>query len=162
MAEILGLAPEEVSSAMSQAHDEARAERMATNLAEAVEANVITQDESDAISDWFGGRPEALKSMRHHGLRSAVQAGEVEAFLADLVGQELITQVESDEISDWLAIRPASIDSFREWRMEQFNAEGHRDHRGHQSSGRGGHGRFGFHNHGGGESVVPGVVSDPV
>jgi hypothetical protein len=161
VAEILGLAPEDVSSAITQARDEARAERMAAKLAEAVEAGVITQDEADALSDWMSGKPDALKTVRHHGLRSAVQAGEVEAFLADLVAQELVTQAESDAISAWLEIRPSAIDALREWRMEKFKDGGYKCDGGWHR--RGG---FGFHHpkfYGGGESNTTGVVaSDPV
>jgi hypothetical protein len=146
MAEILGLSPDEVSSAMAQAHTEAKSQRMADRLAEAVEA--------DAISDWFAGKPDALHSIKHRGLRSAVQAGETEAFLADLVTQELITQLEADDIIEWLELRPASTDSFREWRTDQHK-EG--DHKGRHGRRHGGFGHFR-----GGESTSQGEVSDPV
>ena len=152
VAEILGLAPEDVSSAITQARDEARAERIATKLAEAVEAGVITQAEADALSDWISGKPDALKTVRHHGLRSAVKAGEVEAFLADLVAQEMITQPESDAISAWLEGRPPAIDSLREWRMEQFKDGGYKCDGGWRR-----HGGFGFHHpkfYGGGEPAT--------
>lgn len=159
VAEILGIAPEEVSSAVAQARDEARIERMAARLAEAVGANVITQEEADAISDWFDGRPDALKTVRHHGLRTALQADEIETFLADLIEQELITQSESDEITAWLAARPATIDSFREWRSEQHRDGVHMFRRGLHRAG--GFGHFKFHDDGG--SSDPDVVnSDPV
>ncbi len=154
MAEILGLSPDEVSSAMAQAHTEAKSQRMADRLAEAVEADAITQAEADAISDWFAGKPDALHSIKHRGLRSAVQAGETEAFLADLVTQELITQLEADDIIEWLELRPASTDSFREWRTDQHK-EG--DHKGRHGRRHGGFGHFR-----GGESTSQGEVSDPV
>ena len=132
LAEILGIPAEDVAAALQQARTEARAERIAAVLSEAVEAGVITQVDADAISDWKAGKPDALKSIKHHGLRTAIQTGEVEAFLSDLVTQGLITQTESDEITAWLTIRPDSVDSVREWRKSQYQADGHRHHkRGH-------------------------------
>jgi len=154
MAEILGLSSDEVSSAMSQAYTEAKSQRIADRLAEAVEADVITQAEADAIGEWFAGKPDALHSIKHRGLRSAVQAGETEAFLADLVSQELITQLEADEITEWLELRPVATDSFREWRKDQRNTGDHDGHHGRR------HGGFGHH--WGGESTSQGEVSDPV
>ena len=154
IAEILGIAPDDVASAMAQARSEAHVARMESRLAEAVDAGVITEEEAAAISDWFGGKPDALHSLRHHGLRSAVEAGEVESFLADLVAQEIITTAESAEISAWLEIRPPAIEQFREWRMEQFKNGGHRwGGRGHRGRGHGGCGDHKF--------FEPGETPDP-
>ena len=75
VAEILGISSDELSSAMSQARSEARTERMEERLATAVADANLTQDEADAIRDWFGGKPEALSNLSHQegfGLRSAV------------------------------------------------------------------------------------------
>ncbi len=146
VAEILGIAPEDVSSAIAQARDETHAARFASKLDEAVEAGAITQEEADAIADWVSGKPDALKAVRHRGLRSAVKADGVDAFLAGLVEQELITQAESDEISAWLGNRPTATESLREWRMEQFK---NGDYQFRHGWGR--HGGFGGHGgHGGG------------
>lgn len=146
VAEILGIAPEDVSSAIAQARDEAHAARLAVKLDEAVEAGVITQDEADAIAAWVSGRPDALKAVSHRGLRSAVKADEIDVFLAGLVEQELITQAESDEISTWLENRPPAMESLREWRMEQFKSGDYQFRHGWRSHGGfGGHGGYGGH-----------------
>ena len=139
VAELLGLAPEDVASAIAQTRDEARATHFTAKLGEAVEAGVITREEVDAIAAWASGKPDALKAVRHHGLKSAVKADEVEQFLPGLVEQELITQAESGDISAWVQNRPPAAESLREWRIEQFrNGEG-RFHHGGRS-----HGRCGF------------------
>lgn len=147
IAEILGIAPEDVSSAFAQARSEAHVARMESRLADAVAADVITEEEAAAISDWFAGKPEALQSFRHYGLRSAVEAGEIEAFLADLVVQEIITPAESEEISGWFEGRPPVIEQLREWRMQQFMGRGHHGFgfRGGKHWGRGHGGGMGGH-----------------
>lgn len=136
IAELLGLAPEDVSSAIAQARDEAHAAHFAAKLDEAVEAGVITREEANAITAWASGKPDALKAIRHHGLKSAVKAGEVEQFLAGLVEQELITQAESGEISAWVQNRPPAAESLREWRIEQFKNSGYRFHHGGHGYGK--------------------------
>ncbi|MDP6667085.1 MAG: hypothetical protein QF357_06755 [Dehalococcoidia bacterium] len=158
IAEILGIAPDEVASAIAQARSEAQVERMKAKLAEAVDAGIITPEESAAITDWFAGKPDALHAVRRHGLRSAVKAGELEAFLAGLVDQEIITATESAEISTWLNARPSALEQLREWRMEQFKNGEHRFH-GRKGWGRRHHGwgRHGFCE--GGDNANP-EVSD--
>ena len=141
VAEILGIAPEDVSSAVAQARDETRTAHIDSKLNEAVAAGVITQEEADSIAAWFAGKPDVLKAIRHHGLRTAVMADEVGAYLADLVEQELITQFEADEISAWLENRPSALEPLREWRMEQFKSGDYRFH--HRWGGHGGCGSRG-------------------
>ena len=113
IAEILGLEADEVSSAISQARSEMHVARMESKLADAVEAGAISEEESLAISGWFVGNPDALSKIRRHGLRPAVEAGEVETFLLGLVAEGVIDEIESGEISAWLEIRPAAIGQFR-------------------------------------------------
>jgi hypothetical protein len=136
VAELLGLAPEDVSSAIAQARDEGRAAHFAAKLDEAVEAGVITREEADAIAAWATGKPDALRAIRHHGLKSAVKADGVEQFLTGLVEQELITQAESDEISAWVQARPPAAESLREWRIEQFKNGDGRFHHGWRTHGK--------------------------
>ncbi len=130
VAEILGVSPEELSTAVEQARSEARAERLDERLTTGVEDGVITAEEADAIRDWFNGKPEALSELSRsdrHDLRQAQNDGELETFLAGLVSDEVLTQAESDEIASWLAVKPAEA-------LEALKSE----------YGRGGHhGRFG-------------------
>ena len=113
VAEILGVDAADLQSAVAQARSEAHQERMAERLAQAVEDEIITQEEADAIQAWFDGWPEALSSLSHreqHELHRAVRAGELGDFLAGLVEEELITQAEADEIAGWINSRPAALD----------------------------------------------------
>jgi len=144
VAEILGIAPEDVSAAIAQARSEKHAAHIESLLAEAVAAGVITEEEAAAIFEWISGKLDALHSVKHLGLRSAAAAGEVEAFLADLVAQEVITGAESAEISVWLELRPTATDQLREWRREQFKNDGHRFHRGGCKRGYGGSGHHNY------------------
>ncbi|MDA0232543.1 MAG: hypothetical protein O3C69_03555, partial [Chloroflexi bacterium] len=135
---------DELSSAMSQARSEAMVERMEERLATAVTDEVLTQDEADAIRDWFGGKPEALSNLSHserHGLRGAVQNDGLAEFLAGLVTEEIISQPESDEIAGWFNVRPTeALEKFR----PQFGQGGHGGQFGH------GRGHGGFRGFGGG------------
>lgn len=133
VAELLGITPDELSSAMSQARSEAKAERLELRLTTAVADEVLTEDEANAIRDWFGGKPEALSNLSHserHGLRSAVQDDSLTDFLAGLVSEEIVTEAESGEIASWFNVRPTEA-------LEKIRPQfGH--------GGRGGHhGRFG-------------------
>ena len=116
VAELLGVSPDDLDSAIARARTEARAERLASKLEAAVLEEIITQEEVDAIEAWFNGKPEALSKIRHMGLRQAVHNDELESFLAGLVADEIINQAESDEISSWISARPAATKKFREFR----------------------------------------------
>jgi len=155
IAEILGIDADEVSAAITQARSEERTARMESRLAEAVEAGVISEEESTAITDWFAGKPDALSKVRRHGLRSAVEAGEVESFLSDLVAELVIDQSESDEIAAWLEIRPAAMEQLREWRMERFKNGDHGFRHGRGRWGRGFGRGWGHHGH-----HAPGEATD--
>lgn len=130
VAELLGVSPDELSSAIEQAHSEARAERLDERLTTGVDDGVITAEEATAIRDWFNGKPEALSNLSHsdrHGLRRAYQDDGLADFLASLVTEEILTQAESAEIGSWFDSRPTEA-------LEQLRSE----------YGRGGHnGRFG-------------------
>ena len=116
VAELLGVSPDDLDSAVAQARTEARAERLASKLEATVAEGIISQEEADAIQAWFSGKPEALSKIRHMGLRQAIHNDELESFLAGLVADEIISQSESDEISSWISARPAATEKFREFR----------------------------------------------
>ncbi len=141
VAEILGVSPEELSAAVTEARSEARTARLEERLTAAVEEEVLTQDEADAIRDWIGGKPESLSNLSHserHGLRSAVQDETLSEFLAGLVGEEIITQSESDEIASWIGARPT--ETLEKFRSEFGHGRGHRGGHGFRGH-RGGFGR---------------------
>ncbi len=134
VAELLGVSPDELSTAVEQARSEARAERLEERLATGVEDGVITVEEADAIRDWFNGKPEALDDLsrsERFGLRQAYHDDGLTDFLAGLVSEEILTQSESDEIASWFGARPEEA-------LEKLRSE----------YGRGGHhGRFGRGGH---------------
>jgi transposase-like protein len=110
VAEILGMSPETLQSAIQQARSEERAARLEEHLTSAVEQGTITQDEANAISEWFNGKPEALSNLTHqqdHDLRNAAANDELAAFLVGLVTDGVLTQAEADEISTWIGAKPA-------------------------------------------------------
>ena len=116
VAELLGVSPVDLDSAVAQARTEARAERLVSKLEAAVVEEIIIQEDADAIEAWFNGKPEALSKIRHMGLRQVVHNDELESFLAGLVADEIINQAESDEISSWISAKPAATKKFREFR----------------------------------------------
>ena len=143
VAEILGVSPDELSSAVEQARSEARAARLQEKLETAVEDEVLTQEEADAIQAWFDGKPQALAELSRedrHGVRHAHNDGTLAEFLAGLVSEEVLTQAESDDITSWFDARPTEA-------LETLKSEyGERKSRHHRGPSRG---HFGFRGHGG-------------
>jgi hypothetical protein len=110
VAEVLGISPETLQSAIQQARSEERAARLEEQLATAVDQGIITQDEANAITEWFSGKPEALNNLNHqqnHDLRNAAANDQLAAFLDGLVTDGVLTQAEVDEISSWIGAKPA-------------------------------------------------------
>jgi hypothetical protein len=112
VAEILGVEPDDLESAVEQARAEEREAKLAEKLAEAVEEGVITQEESDSISAWFAARPAFLDELggigkhAHFGLRCFGDVDDLEAVLERLITNEVITEEQAQEIRDWMAARP--------------------------------------------------------
>ena len=125
VAEILGVSPETMQSAIRQARSEERSARLEARLTAAVEQGIITQDEANAISEWFDGKPEALSNLTHeqkHDLRGAVANDQLAAFLEGLVTDGVLTQSEADEIANWIGAKPA--DALQKLMPERFGLEG--------------------------------------
>ena len=126
VAEILGISPETLQSAIQQAHSEERAARLEARLTTAVDQGIITQDEANAISDWVNGKPEALSNLTHqqnHDLRNAAANDQLAAFLDGLVTDGVLTQAEADEISAWIGAKPA--DALQKLAPNGFGGPGH-------------------------------------
>ncbi len=152
VAEILGVSPDELSSAMEQARSEARTERLEERLATAIEDEVITAEEADAIRDWVNGRPDAFENLERsdrRGLKNAQADDALAEFLAGLVADEVLTQAEADEIAAWLDAKPTEL--IEELKSE-YGSFGH-GKRGHR--GFGGHHGFGGRGFGGGPDGFP-------
>ncbi len=113
VAEILGIAPEELEDAVQQAREEHREEQLAERLATAVEEGVITQEEADAISSWLDDMPEALEGVGNGKRGAGVAMGAVQsderitALVERLVDSEKIDEEDADEVADWLSGAPA-------------------------------------------------------
>ncbi len=60
VAGILGISQEELTNAFKQAQQELRAEALIRRLDKAVAEGRITQEEADAIKEWWEQKPEAL------------------------------------------------------------------------------------------------------
>jgi len=166
VAEILGIRPETLTSAIQQARSEERAAQLEARLTSAVDRGVITQDEADAISEWFNGKPEALSNLTHqqnHELRSAAANDQLSAFLDGLVTDAVLTQAEADEIAAWIGAKPS--DALQKLMPERFAPHGGFGERfgphrfGRHGFGRGFGGSHGF-GHGGFGGPFPGFDHD--
>ena len=138
VAEIIGVAPEDLQSAVEQARGEQRDERHAAQLAGAVEAGVITQDEADAIQAWQDSKPGVLDEIKSAGKRGHFRvpmptdtpSERYGAQLDRLVEAEKITEDEAQEIRDWLAGAPSDA-------LAKMRAANGGDHRGQRRGLRG-------------------------
>jgi hypothetical protein len=116
VAEILGIAPEELQDAVQQARGEHREEQIAERLANAVENGVITQEEADSISTWLDAKPEVLDGVGiggksgNGGLGHLIGAADSEEKIAALIDRlieaEKITEDDAVVIKAWLADAP--------------------------------------------------------
>ncbi len=114
VAEILGIAPEDLQDAFEQAREEHRDEQIAERLASAVEEGVITQEEADSIIAWLDSKPEVLDGMTGRGHRGGignfVKATADEESIAQLVDRlveaEKIGEEDAGTVTDWLSSAP--------------------------------------------------------
>ncbi|MBL7124961.1 MAG: hypothetical protein ISS51_02560 [Dehalococcoidales bacterium] len=60
VAEILGIPQEDLANAFKQAQQEVREEALSRRLDKAVEEGRITQEEADAIKEWWEQKPDVL------------------------------------------------------------------------------------------------------
>ena len=104
VAEILGLEEETVQDAFDQARGEIRDEDIENRLAGAVEKGALTQEQADALSDWYDARPEDLPRLfgRGFGFWS-------EEKLASAVEKGVLTQEQADALSEWYDDRPEDL-----------------------------------------------------
>jgi hypothetical protein len=117
VAEILGIAPEDLQDAVQQAREEQRDEQIAERLATAVENEVITQEEADAVQAWLDSMPEALEGVGgNKGLGVLVQAAKasgsderIAALVARMVAAEKITEEETAGVTAWLNNAPVEV-----------------------------------------------------
>lgn len=133
VAEIIGVAPEDLQDAVEQARGERRDEHNAEKLVGAVETGVITQDEADAIAAWQDAKPGVLDKIKAAGGRGHFRvpmptdtpSERYGAQLDRLVEAEKITEDEAQEIRDWLAAAPSDALA----KMRPANGGDHRGQR---------------------------------
>lgn len=151
VAEILGIAPEELQDAVQQARDEHREEKLAERLANAVEEGVITQAEADEITSWLDAMPEALDGAMGYGKRHGfghvfgVTASEerIAALVERLVEAEKITEAEAGEVTAWFADAPTeALSKIAESKGDREGRRGHGRMFGEGPGGRMFEGRF--------------------
>lgn len=117
VAEILGIAPEDLQEAFEQAREEQREERLAERLANAVEEGIITQEEADAITTWLDAMPESLDDFAGYGKHGnlghfvgAVSSEErIAALVERLVAAGKITEDEAEGVTAWLEAAPVEV-----------------------------------------------------
>ncbi len=117
VAEILGIAPEELQDAVQQARGEHRDEQLADRLASAVEEGVITQAEADEVTSWLEAMPEALDGAMgyggRHGLGHVVRVADsdeqIAALVERLVEAEKITEADAATVTDWFGDAPTEV-----------------------------------------------------
>ncbi len=134
VAEILGIAPEELQDAVQQAREEHREEKLAERLANAVEEGVITQDEADEITAWLDAMPEALEGVQAYGKRggfgnlvkAAASDERIAALVERLVEAEKITEDDVATVTEWLGDAPT--EAFE--KLHEHGGEGDRRGRG--------------------------------
>lgn len=139
VAEILGIAPEELQDAVQQAREEHRDEQLAERLASEVEEGVITQAEADEILAWIDAMPEALDGAMGYGKRHgfghvvgvAGSEERIAALVERLVDAEKITEDEAAVVTEWLGDAPTEALS----KLGQHDGEGE-GRRGHGFRGR--------------------------
>jgi hypothetical protein len=131
VAEILGIAPEDLQSAFQQAREEHRDEAIADRLTQAVEDGKITQDEADAIIAWLDAKPEVMEGLRGFGKRAdmgmlfgAAKAPErVSAKIDQLVEAGVITEDDGQVVKDWFASAP--VDALSKLGTQHGERHGH-------------------------------------
>ena len=131
VAEILGLEEETVQDAFDQARGEIRDEAIENWLAGAVEKGTLTQEQSDALSDWYDARPEDLPRLFGRGFGFCS-----EEKLASAVEKGVLTQEQADALQEWYDDKPEDLpDGFGIGSGKKF---------GHKGRGffRGGHHKF--------------------
>ena len=98
VAEILGLELSVVRSAFDQAITERRDAALEEMLDRQVSNERITQQEADAVLQWFLARPEAASHLRRIMFRDEES---VQRMLDRVVGAERITQEKADQVLAW-------------------------------------------------------------
>ncbi len=137
VAEILGIAPEELEDAVQQAREEHSDAKLAERLATAVEEGVITQDEADEMVAWLDAMPEALEGVKGHGKRGfghVAGADDSDEQIAELVERlieaEKITEDDAAAVTEWLGDAPTEVLS------KLYEAKDDGEGRGHGFRGR--------------------------
>jgi hypothetical protein len=135
VAEILDIDRESLDTAMSTAREEHRKASQKERLEALVEAETITQAQSDEIEVWQDSKPEIMDDLMNLGRSNGSgRYGSIEARLSTLVEQEVISQTEANEISAWTESKPDFLHDLREELKGGREGEGrrgrhHRHHR---------------------------------
>lgn len=106
VAEILGLEEATVQDAFSQAHQEQQDAHLQSRLDQLVANEKLTQDEADAIRQWYQAKPITDLPLRGfmHGSEEAVQQ-----ILDRMVEAERLTQAEADAVMEWYQAKPEAL-----------------------------------------------------
>ena len=126
----LGMDEATVQTAFNKTAREQQDAKLQEKLDRAVENERLTQEEADAIHNWFTSRPDAALYLRGVMFRSEEA---VQRLLDRMVENEKLTQDEADQVMSWYQDRPEDLPV----------REGRRGHRGQRSGDGGPRGAYG-------------------
>jgi hypothetical protein len=106
VAEILDLEEETVQSAFDQAIRERQDEHVQALFDRLVEAERLTQDEANAIIEWYQARPDAAIYLKGVLLRGEEA---LQHRLDRMLEAEVITHQEADAVMSWYGSRPDGL-----------------------------------------------------
>ena len=132
VAEILGLEEDTVQDAFDQARGEIRDEHLESWLAGAVEKGALTQEQADALQEWYDDKPADLPRQFRRGF--GVWSEEK---LASAVEKGILTQEQADALQEWYDDKPEDLpEGFGFGHGKKFGRKGRGSFRG------GGHHKF--------------------
>lgn len=117
VADVLGLEGDDVHDAMVEARQGMHDEAFVNRIDALVEAETLTADEAQEITDWYSAKPAdisvGLPQMHKmgRGMLNIWAGGDIENKLDTLVETERITEEEADAYLDWYEARPEALAS---------------------------------------------------
>lgn len=106
VSEILGLEESTVQDAFRQAHQEQQEAGLQNRLDQLVANEKLTQEEADAITEWYQDKPVVDLPLRGfmHNSEEAVQQ-----LLNRMVTNERLTQAKADAVMEWYQDKPPAL-----------------------------------------------------
>lgn len=128
VAEIVGVATDDLRAAFVTAHEEQVTAKFAARADDLVAAGTLTREQADAAAAWFAARPAGSGKLAYYAAGSA-DTEQVTDRLSRMTAAGYLTQEESDALAAWHGQRPAELPAFgkikgsREWRGHHRNGD---------------------------------------